>query len=90
MIPQEVLNHYQFQGPPFWASAEFALAIFANWAGPRMGDLSPLRYFYDIKNFDQLLIRASIRMLLIVSHLNGVDRCETEKKAAELVLSYVK
>lgn len=74
---------------PFWAPAEFALAMFANWVGPRAGDLKVLEYFKNINNFDQLLIRASIRMLLIVSHLNGVNRCEKEQTAAELVLSYV-
>ena len=74
---------------PFWAPAEFALAMFANWAGPRAGQIKVLDHFKNIRCFDQLLLRASIRMLLIVSRLNGVDRCETEKKAARLVLSYV-
>lgn len=74
---------------PFWAPVEFALAMFANWVGPRTGDLKVLECFKNINNFDQLLIRASIRMLLIVSHLKGVNRCEKEQKAAELVLSYV-
>jgi len=76
---------------PFWAPGDFALAMFANWIGPRQGDVSILRYFEDIPYFNQLLIRAAIRMLLVVSHLEGVEGWETssEKRAAEIVLDYV-
>jgi len=66
---------------PYWAPVDFALAMFANWV--------VLKHLQSIKHFDQLIIRAAIRMLLIVSHLKGIDRCDTEIKAAELVLSYV-
>lgn len=74
---------------PYWAPADFALAMFANWVGPRVGNLDVLKHFQNIKHFEQLIIRAAIRMLLIVSHLKGIDRCDTKMKAAELVLSYV-
>jgi Ser/Thr protein kinase RdoA (MazF antagonist) len=74
---------------PFWAPVDFALAMFANWIGPRRGDPTPLRHFGDVPHFDQLLIRAAIRMLLIVSHLGGVDEWETEKKATEIVLDTI-
>jgi len=76
---------------PFWAPVDFALAMFANWIGPRRGDPSILQYFEDIPCFDQLLIRAAIRMLLVVSHLEGVEGWETssEKRAAGIVLDYV-
>ncbi|MCP4543087.1 MAG: hypothetical protein GY832_38735 [Chloroflexi bacterium] len=40
---------------------------------PRRGAPSVLRHFEDIAHLDQLLIRAAIRMLLIVSELKGVD-----------------
>jgi Ser/Thr protein kinase RdoA (MazF antagonist) len=76
---------------PFWAPVDFALVMFANWIGPRQGDPSVLRHFEAIAHFDQLLIRAAIRMLLIISELRGVDgwdRC-SEKKAAEIVLDFV-
>jgi len=73
---------------PFWAPADFALAIFANWIGPRQGDCSVLKHFEDIPYFYQLLVRAAVRMLLIVSELEGVADWEKapEKRAAELVL----
>jgi uncharacterized protein (TIGR02569 family) len=73
---------------PFWAPADFAIAMFANWIGPRQGDASVLRYFAGVPHFDQLLLRAAVRMLLIVSELEGVAGWERapEKKAAELVL----
>jgi hypothetical protein len=73
---------------PFWASVDFAVAIFANWIGPRQGDVSVLRCFEHIPHFYQLLLRAAVRMLLIVSELEGVAGWESapEKRAAELVL----
>jgi hypothetical protein len=76
---------------PFWAPVDFALAMFANWIGPRRGDESVLKYFEDIPYFDQLLLRAAIRMLLVVSHLKGVQEWETssEKRAAEMVLEWL-
>jgi len=74
---------------PFWAPVDFAIAMFANWIGPRQGDVSVLRYFADIPHFHQLLARAAVRMLLIVSQLGGVEGWAeaSEKRAAELVLS---
>ena len=74
---------------PFWAPAEFALAMFANWIGPRAGDAAVLAHFEHEPQFPQLLLRASIRMLLIVSELRGVEDWHTERRAAELVISYV-
>jgi Ser/Thr protein kinase RdoA (MazF antagonist) len=73
---------------PFWAPVDFAVAMFANWIGPRQGDVSALRYFEHIPHFEQLLFRAAVRMLLIVSELEGVAGWESapEKRAAELVL----
>jgi hypothetical protein len=76
---------------PFWAPAGFALAIFANWIGPRRGDIAVLHYFEHIKDFKQLLIRAALRMLLVMVAIDGLDDWEisSEKRAAELVIQYV-
>jgi hypothetical protein len=65
--------------------------MYANWVGPRQGDLSVLQYFEHMKAFDQMLLRASIRMLLVMHVLGDLDDWETcsEKKAAELVSNYV-
>jgi hypothetical protein len=77
---------------PFWRPADFALAIYANWIGPRRGDLAVLRHFDGVPAFDQLLVRASIRMLLVMSALGRLGDWETcsEKRAAELVMEYVR
>jgi hypothetical protein len=52
--------------------------------------VSVLQHFFeDIPYFHQPLLRAAVRMLLIVSELEGVAGWENapEKKAAELVLN---
>jgi len=76
---------------PFWGPVEFALGMYANWVGPRQGDISILKYFQRIQAFEQMLLRASIRMLLVMHVLGGLEDWETcsEKKAAELVIAYV-
>jgi hypothetical protein len=76
---------------PFWRPVEFAVGMYANWVGPRQGDLSVLKYFEPLKAFDQMLLRASLRMLLVMHVLGHLEAWETcsEKKAAELVLSYL-
>jgi predicted trehalose synthase len=74
---------------PFWAPVGFAVAMFANWIGPRTGDATVLADFEDDPHFPQLLLRASIRMLLVVSELRRVEDWRAERRAAELVLSYV-
>jgi hypothetical protein len=73
---------------PFWDPVDFAVAMFANWIGPRSGDVSVLRCFEEIPHFYQLLLRAAMRMLLVVSELAGVEGWEDapEQRAAELVL----
>jgi hypothetical protein len=58
-------------------------------SGWRLGDTMVLGVFEEDPHLGQLLLRASIRMLLIVSELAGVDEWRTEKRAAELVLSYM-
>ena len=76
---------------PFWAPSEFALAIFANFIGPRRRDMAVLSHFTDVPNFKQLLVRAAIRMLLVVAVLDGLDGWETseEKWAAEQIIQFV-
>jgi hypothetical protein len=76
---------------PFWGPPEFALAIFANFIGPRRGNAAILSYFEAIPYFDQLLVRAGIRMLLVMSVINRLDDWETcsEKQAAEMIVDYI-
>lgn len=80
---------------PYWAPAEFALATFANWIGPRQGTAAPLAAFRDVPHFEQLLLREAVRMLLVVSELDGTGPAATwvhepEYIAAEIVLDVVK
>lgn len=65
--------------------------MYANWVGPRQGDILVLKHFQHIRAFDQMLLRASIRMLLVMHVLGDLADWETcsEKKAAELVINYM-
>ena len=74
---------------PFWRPPEFALALFATWIGPRRGDPSVLRAFAGVREFEQLLIRAGIRMLLIrQTEMDGFDT-SSEAQAAHIILEHV-
>jgi hypothetical protein len=76
---------------PFWAPPEFAAAIFANFIGPRRRLPAAVwaGYFTGIPNFYQLLVRAALRMLLVVSALDGLQNWEEseEKWSAECILA---
>jgi hypothetical protein len=76
---------------PFWGLVEFALGMYANWVGPRQGDSAVVRHLRHVRAFDQMLIRASIRMSLVMQVGGRVEYLDTcsEKKAAELVVTYV-
>ena len=76
---------------PFWGPPELALAIFANFIGPRQGDSAVLALFDHVSNFDQFLLRAGLRMLLVMSEINQLDAwaSSSEKVAAELIIDYV-
>ena len=74
---------------PFWRPVEFALGMFANWIGPREGNATVLGAFRDVPSFDQMLIRAAIRMLLIMDDLSDWE-ASSERRAAEIVLDWVK
>lgn len=75
---------------PYWRPVEFALAIFAYWIGPWTGDMQVMKYFININNFDQMLIRAGIRMLLTKSEFNMQgDDYEEYNKATSLLIDYL-
>jgi uncharacterized protein (TIGR02569 family) len=73
---------------PFWRPVEFALGMFANWIGPREGNPAILEHFRAVPAFDQMLVRAAIRMLLIMEDL-GDWETSSERRAAEIVLAYL-
>lgn len=74
---------------PFWRPVEFALGMFANWIGPWDGNVAVLNEFRNVPAFDQMLVRAAIRMLLIMNDL-GDWEASPERRAAEIVLNYLK
>jgi len=76
---------------PFWSPPKFALAIFATWIGPRRGDMAALAHFQHLPHFHQWLIRAALRMLLVISDAGHVTDWPTspEHRAAELVMNAV-
>jgi hypothetical protein len=63
--------------------------MFANWIGPRQGDATILPAVRDVPAYDQMLVRAAIRMLLIMEDLSDWN-ASPERRAAELVLAYLK
>jgi Ser/Thr protein kinase RdoA (MazF antagonist) len=73
---------------PFWRPVEFAVGMFANWIGPREGNAAVLNDFRNVTAFDQMLIRAAIRMLLIMEDL-GDWEASSERRAAQIVLTYL-
>jgi hypothetical protein len=52
---------------PYWRPAGFALAVFAYWIGPWRNRPDLLDHFAHVDQFDQLLVRAGLRMLLYMS-----------------------
>jgi uncharacterized protein (TIGR02569 family) len=58
---------------PYWHPPEFALAILAYWLGPYRGDMAILRAFAEVREFDQMLVRAALRMILISHEFSKQD-----------------
>jgi uncharacterized protein (TIGR02569 family) len=59
---------------PYWRPAEFALAVLAYWLGPYRGDETVLPYFTHLPEFDQMLIRAGLRTILIRHQFSKLGR----------------
>ncbi len=72
---------------PYYRPVEFALGIYAYWIGPWRDDENALNYFSEVREFDQMLVRAGIRMLLTMSEFNKINDLEKYKRATEIVLN---
>jgi uncharacterized protein (TIGR02569 family) len=70
---------------PYWRPASFALAVFAYWIGPWRGRPDLLAQFAHVEQFDQLLIRASIRMLLFMSEFGRLTDMDWYTRATKLI-----
>jgi hypothetical protein len=71
---------------PYWRPASFALAVFAYWIGPWRNRPDPLAHFAHVEQLDQLLIRAGIRMLLIMSEFGRLTDMERYTRATKLIV----
>lgn len=69
---------------PYWRPADFSLAVYAYWIGPYRNHPERLKYFKSIPQFDQLLLRAAIRMLVIMSELKNVRELDRYIHATEV------
>ena len=75
---------------PYYRPVEFALAVFAYWIGPWTSDMDVLKYFEKINHFDQMLVRAGIRMLMTKSEFNMQgDAYEEYSKSTNLIIKYL-
>ncbi len=73
---------------PYWRPTEFSLAVYAYWVGPWRDHRERLQYFADVPNFKQMLVRAGIRMLLIMSEFNNFHEIEKYHKATQIIEEY--
>lgn len=71
---------------PYWRPAEFALAVYAYWIIAFRGEIELFNYFSNVKEFNQMLVRAGIRMLLIMSEFNTIHELEKYRKATQIIL----
>ena len=75
---------------PYFRPAEFALAVTAYWVGPYEEDIKVLHQFRSIRSFDQMLIRAGLRMMLTQKDHRHAIGIEKYQKANEIIQHFVK
>ena len=71
---------------PYWRPAGFALAVFAYWIGPWRNRPDLLARFAHVEQLDQLLIRAGIRMLLIMSEFGRLTDMAWYTRATKMIV----
>lgn len=74
---------------PYWRPAEFAQAVMAYWVGPYTGDIEILNNFRHIPEFDQMLIRAGLRMALTQKDPQNATDLEAYEKASKIIEQFV-
>lgn len=73
----------------YWRPANFSLAVYAYWIGPYKNKPKMLHHFSTIEAFPQLLLRAALRMLLIMSEFNDIHEPQTYHQATKIVEEFV-
>jgi uncharacterized protein (TIGR02569 family) len=74
---------------PYWRPAPFALAVLAYWVGPYRGNAAILEHFRGITAFDQMLLRAGLRMTLTQSNPQQATKLDEYEHAVEIIESFV-
>lgn len=70
---------------PYWRPAPFASAVAAFWLGPYRGDTEVLAAFEHVPAFDQMLLRACVRTLLIAWGFRPRASIDAYRPAIEIV-----
>jgi uncharacterized protein (TIGR02569 family) len=74
---------------PYWRPAPIALAVLAYWVGPYRGNAAILEHFRGIPAFDQMLLRASLRLTLTQSNPGQATKLEEYERAARIIETFV-
>lgn len=74
---------------PYWRPADFGSAVAAYWFGPFVGDATVLGQFAGIPAFDQLLVRAGLRMLLTMVAFNSQRELAQYRTATDIIYRHV-
>jgi uncharacterized protein (TIGR02569 family) len=74
---------------PYWRPAGFALAVYAYWIGPWKENCGVLKNFEDEPEFEQLLLRAALRMLIILSIANSIQDLDRYLVATKMIREFV-
>jgi hypothetical protein len=74
---------------PYWRPPEFALAVTALWLCGYQRHVEAFPAFEHLREFDQLLLRALTRTLLVMDGLDGGDRLDEYRPSIEAVCERV-
>jgi uncharacterized protein (TIGR02569 family) len=70
---------------PYWRPPEFALAVTAYWMGAYRYDPGVFGSFEHLRHFDQLLLRACIRSLLVMDGFGHAEQLRAYEKSIDAV-----
>ena len=70
---------------PYWRPPEFALAVSALWMCGYHQHIEAFAAFEHAREFDQLLLRALIRTLLVADGFGSADRLEAYRPSIDIV-----
>ena len=74
---------------PYWRPAPFAIAVLAYWVGPYRGNAAILEQFQGIPAFDQMLLRAGLRMTLTQRDPVQAAKLEEYEQAVGIIEAFV-